>query len=126
MLQDARKELQREVTAHKQEIASLRAKLHSHEDENFSKLKNEALEAARAPTPVLPSDSQLERLLFLEDLTSSQEEEIKKLSRQLEMDGKESRSRERSYEATIKKLQDEGKGSSRQHRLEVEGVYLQL
>ena len=121
MVQDARKELQREVATHKREIASLRAKINSQADESFSKLKTEALEVARMPTPVLPSDSQLERLLVLEELTSSQEEEIKNYRQQLEAEGRESRARERSYEAIVRKLQNEVKDLGRQLKLEVEG-----
>ena len=122
MLQDARKELQREVAAHKQEVAALRTKLHSQEDHNFSKLKSEALEAARSPTPPpLATDKQLERLLVLEDLTASQEEEAKRLCQRLETEEEESRGRVREYESLVKSLQEEARDNSKRHTKEMEG-----
>ena len=122
MLQDARKELQREMKTHEQELVSLRAKLHSQEDEYVAKLKAQALEAARTPVAILPSDSQLERLLVLEELTSSQEEEIMKYKLQFEANGRENRIKERTHEATVKKMQIEANDSSRRYQVEVEGI----
>ena len=126
MLQDARKQLQREVTAHKQEIAALRTRLHSQEDQNFTRLRTEALEVASSPAPPLPSDSQLERLLVLEDMTASQEEEIKRLRHQMETEEEESRARMKEYEAVVKSLQNEVKEKNKLHRTEMEGISLIL
>jgi len=126
MLQEARRELQREMAAHKQEVVALRTKLHSQEDQNFSKLKSEALEAARSPTPSLPSDKQLERLLVLEDLTASQEEEAKRLRQRLETEEEESRDRVKEYETLVKSLQGEIRDRNKRHAKEIEGLLLLL
>ncbi len=121
MLQDARRELQREAATHRQEMAALRSKLHSQDDRNLAKLKTEALEAASSPSPSLPSDQQLERLLVLEELTASQGEELKKLHRQMETEEEESRGKMQEYECIVKNLQDELREKGRLHRKQMEG-----
>lgn len=83
MLQELRQEHQQEIEVHRQETATLREKLNTQADSAFSRLKQAALEAANIPTPVVPTDRQLERLLQLEDLTAQQKREIKKLQQQV-------------------------------------------
>lgn len=79
MVQDTRKEHNMEISSHREEAAALREKLNSQADSAFSRLKQAALEAASISTPVVPTDSQLQRLLELEDLSLQQQQQIKRL-----------------------------------------------
>lgn len=83
MLQDTRKEHEREISAYRDEAAALREKLNTHADTAFSRLKQAALEAANVPSPVVPTDKQLERLLELEDLTIQQKQETQRLRQEV-------------------------------------------
>ena len=83
MLQDIRKEHQVEVSALKEEAATLRLKLNTQADSAFSRLKQVAMEAATISTPEGPTDAQLERLLKLEDLTIQQQQEVNRLRQEV-------------------------------------------
>lgn len=83
MLQDIRKEHQMEVSAYKEEAATLRLKLNTQADSAFSRLKQVAMEAATISTPEVPTDAQLGQLLKLEDLTIQQQQEVNRLRQEV-------------------------------------------
>ena len=83
MLQDARRELQKEISAHNVEVATLRAKLTSQDDKTISELKRKALEAINVPAPVVATDKQLERLLVLEESAAQHDQKLQRLKQQV-------------------------------------------
>ena len=85
MMQDARRDLQKELSAHKEEVATLGKKLDMQTNSTFSRLKEAALEAVNMPQAVVPTNQQLERLLELEDLTLRQEKDIKVLNQKVSL-----------------------------------------
>ncbi len=83
MLQETRNELQAKISAHKDEVTSLREKLVSRDDSAFSQLKLASLAVVNTPPPLVPTDRQLQRLAELEEASVQVEVEGKRLAQQV-------------------------------------------
>ena len=83
LLQEARKELEQVVEAHKGEVTSLAEQLRQQEQASFSQRVAAALSTANPPTPVLPTGELLVRLRELEELVGEQERANARLTQQV-------------------------------------------
>jgi DNA repair exonuclease SbcCD ATPase subunit len=122
LLKEARGELQAATEAHKAQVASLTSKLHSQADSELSRLKKAALEAVNPPRPLHLTDSQLDRLRELEELTEEQgrantqlRREVQEIRHEMEQDKKVSKTR-------LTKVQQELSDARAQHQKEVAGT----
>ena len=83
MLQDTRKEHEKELSVYREEAAALREKVNAQADTALSRLRQASLEAANVTSPGVPTDKQLERLSELEEMAIQQKQEIKKLRQEV-------------------------------------------
>lgn len=121
LLQEARNELHTTTDAHKTEVASLTAKLHSQADSALSRLKQAALEAVNPPQPPHLTDAQLDRLRELEELTEEQEKAITQLRRQGQQVKHEMEQDKQVSKTRLTRLQQELSDTKTQHEKEVSG-----
>ena len=121
LLQEARDELHAATHAHKAEIASLTSKLHSQADSALSRLKEAALEAINPPRPLHLTDSQLDRLRELEELTEEQEKANERLRREVQQVKHEMEQDQQVSKTRLTRLQQELNNIKSQHQTEVSG-----
>lgn len=122
LLKEARGELQAATEAHKTQVASLTSKLHSQADSELSWLKKAALEAVNPPRPLHLTDSQLDRLRELEELTEEQEKTNTQLRRELQEVRHEMEQDRKVSKTRVTKVQQELSDARAQHLKEVAGT----
>ena len=122
LLKEARSEHQAAVDAHKSQVASLTSKLHSEADSAFSRLKEAALEAVNPPRPLHLTDSQLDRLRELEELTEEKEKTNTQLRRELGQVKHEMEQDKQVSKTRLMRLQQELSDARAQHQKEVTGT----
>ena len=122
LLQEARNELHSVTDAHKAEVASLTAKLHSQADSALSRLKEAALEAVNPPRPLHLTDSQLDRLRELEEMTEEQEKTNTRLRREVQQVKHEKEQDQQVSKTRLTRLQQELNDAKSQHQKEVSGL----
>ena len=101
LLQEARKELQQVVNAHKGEVTALAEQLRKQEEAAFSQRAAAVLSAANPPMPVLLTGDQLVRLKELEELVGEQEKVNAKLSQQVQQVRREAVQSEQGLRAQL-------------------------
>ena len=107
LLQEARRELQQVVEAHKGELTALAERLRKQEEAAFSQRTVAALSAANPPMPVLPTGDQLVRLKELEELVAEQQKANTKLAQQLQQVRVEAAQAEQGLQAQLVKTKTE-------------------
>ena len=126
LLQEARNELHSVTDAHKAEVASLTARLHSQADSALSRLKEAALEAVNPPRPLHLTDSQLDRLRELEEMTEEQEKTNTRLRREVQQVKHEKEQDQQVSKTRLTRLQQELNDAKSQHQKEVSGLEQKL
>ena len=122
LLKEARSELQAATEAHKTQVASLTSKLHSQADSELSRLKKAALEAVNPPRPLHLTDSQLDRLRELEELTEEREKTNTQLRRELQEVRHEMEQDRKVSKTRVTKVQQELSDARAQYQKEVAGT----
>ena len=122
LLKEARSELQVATESHKAQVASLTSKLHSQADSALSRLKEAALDAVNPPRPLHLTDSQLDRLRELEELTEEQEKTNTQLRREIQQVRHEMEQDKQVSKTRLTRLQQELSDSRTQHQKEVAGT----
>lgn len=122
LLKEARSELQAATETHKVQIASLTSKLHSQADSALSRLKEAALEAMNPPQPLHLTDSQVDRLRELEELTEEQEKTNTQLRREVQQVRHEMEQDKQISKTRLTRVQQELNDARAQHQKEVAGT----
>ena len=125
LLKEARSELQAATDAHKAQVASLTSRLHSQADSALSRLKEAALEAVNPPRPLHLTDSQLDRLRELEELTEEQEKVNMQLRREVQQVRHEMEQDKQVSKTRLTRLQQELNDARAEHQKEVAGTCIQ-
>ena len=102
-------------------MATLTSKLHSQADSALSRLKEAALEAVNPPRPLHLTDSQLDRLRELEELTEEQEKRNEQLRRELLQVRQDTEQDKQVSKTRLTRLQEELKDVKSRHQKEVSG-----
>lgn len=122
LLKEVRSELQAATETHKVQIASLTSKLHSQADSALSRLKEAALEAVNPPRPLHLTDSQLDRLRELEELTEEQEKTNTQLRREVQQVRHEMEQDKQVSKTRLTRVQQELNDARAQRQKEVAGT----
>ena len=123
LLQDARNELRAATEAHKVEIASLTSKLHSQADSALTQLKEAALEAVNPPQPLHLTDTQLDRLRELEELTEEQEKTSEQLRREVQQVRHEMEQDQQVSKTRLTRVQQELSDAKSRYQQEIAGLW---
>lgn len=103
-------------------MTSLTSRLHSQADSALSRLKEAALDAVSTRQPPHPTDSQLDRLGELEELTEEQEKTNAQLKREVQHIRHEMEQDQQVSKTRLTRLQQELGDTKSRHQKEVSGL----